>query len=67
MRTCAGKIMVGINDHPDIRRAFDGFDMEEVGQSYTVGKGGRDTARGELIVYSWDRAAAPAGLFQAMR
>ncbi|WP_277399087.1 hypothetical protein [Burkholderia sp. Ac-20344] len=41
--------------------------MEEVSLSYTVGKGGRDTARGELIVYSWDRAAVPAGLFQAMR
>ncbi|MBY4866427.1 MULTISPECIES: DNA adenine methylase [Burkholderia] len=63
LRTCAGKVMVSINDHPDIRRAFDGFDMEEVSLSYTVGKGGRDTVRGELIVYSWDRAAVPAGLF----
>ncbi len=41
--------------------------MEETSLSYTVGKRGRDTSRGELIIYSWDRSALPAGLFQAMR
>ncbi|MDN7888139.1 hypothetical protein QZM93_05875 [Burkholderia cepacia] len=56
-----------INDHPDIRRVFEGFEMEKASLNYTVGKSGRDAARGELIVYSGDRAAAPAGLFQAMR
>ncbi|WP_221624798.1 hypothetical protein [Burkholderia cepacia] len=64
MRTRAGKIMVSINDHPDIRRVFEGFEMEKASLNYTVGKSGRDAARGELIVYSGDRAAAPAGLFQ---
>ncbi|WP_423382384.1 hypothetical protein [Burkholderia sp. LMG 32019] len=39
------------------------FWLEETSLSYTVGKNGRDTARGELIVYNWDRAAVPAGLF----
>lgn len=67
MRTRAGKIVVSINDHPDIRRVFEGFEMEKASLNYTVGKSGRDAARGELIVYSGDRAAAPAGLFQAMR
>jgi site-specific DNA-adenine methylase len=27
MRSCKGKVMVSINDHPDIRQAFDGFHM----------------------------------------
>ena len=27
MRTCKGKVMVSINDHPDIRRAYDGLTM----------------------------------------
>lgn len=63
MRGCAGKVILSINDHPDIRRVFDGFDMEEVSLPYTVGKSGREVTRGELIVYNWDRSAAPAGLF----
>jgi DNA adenine methylase len=30
MRAAKGKVMVSINDHPDIRRAFDGFHMLEL-------------------------------------
>lgn len=29
MRRCKGKVMVSINDHPDIRRVFDGFHFGE--------------------------------------
>lgn len=28
MRRCKGKVMVSINDHPDIRSTFDGFHFE---------------------------------------
>ena len=28
MRRCKGKVMVSINDHPDIRRVFEGFYLE---------------------------------------
>lgn len=63
MRGLQGKMLVSINDHPDIRRVFDGFEMEALDIQYTVGGGGRQAARKELIVYSWDRAAEPAGLF----
>jgi DNA adenine methylase len=62
-REIEGKAILSINDHPDIRAAFAGFEMEEVEIAYTVGKSGRDTKRGELIIYSWDRSACPAGLF----
>jgi DNA adenine methylase len=36
--------------------------MEAVDINYTVG-GGQGVARREVIIYSWDRAAEPAGLF----
>jgi DNA adenine methylase len=36
--------------------------MDATGISYTIG-GGAGVQRQELIIYSWDRAAEPAGLF----
>lgn len=63
MRTLKGKAIVSLNDHPDIRRAFAGFDMETLTIDYTVGGGANRAPRGELIIYSWDRASEPAGLF----
>lgn len=58
-----GKAILSINDHPEIRRMFSEFQMDETGISYTVGGGGKSVDRRELIIYSWDRAAEPAGLF----
>lgn len=55
--------ILSINDHPEIRRVFAGFQMEEVGIDFQVGGGGKAVARTELIIYSWDRAAELAGLF----
>ncbi|MCR6668019.1 MAG: hypothetical protein NVV69_18850 [Methyloversatilis sp.] len=37
MRTVKGKVMMSINDHPDIRRAFDGLVMFDTGITYSVG------------------------------
>ncbi len=62
MRTMKGKSMLSINDHPDIRRVFGEFEMEVVDINYIVG-GGKGAAWKELIIYNWDRAAEPAGLF----
>jgi len=58
-----GKAIVSINDHPDIRRCFAGFQMESLAIDYTVGGGANRAERQELIIYSWDREAEPAGLF----
>ena len=58
-----GKAIVSLNDHPDIRRIFADFQMDTVPITYTVGGGGRGVERNEVIIYSWDRAAEPAGLF----
>ena len=54
---------VSINDHPAIRECFAGFDMEALKLDYTVGGGANRVERGELVIYSWDREAEPAGLF----
>lgn len=63
MRRAKGKVMVSINDHPEIREAFAGFHMESLEISYQVGGGHRQVDRRELVVWSWDQAAEPAGLF----
>jgi DNA adenine methylase len=58
-----GKAIVSLNDHPDIRRAFAAFSMEDFEIDYTVGGGDKRATRREVIIYSWDRQAEPAGLF----
>jgi DNA adenine methylase len=63
MRRIKGKAILSINDHPEIRAAFQGFQMDVVDIVYTVGGGDRQAPRKELIIYSWDREAEPAGLF----
>ena len=63
MRKLQGKAMVSINDHPAIRECFAGFHMESLDISYTVGGGANAAERRELVVWSWDQAAEPAGLF----
>lgn len=54
MRTCKGKVMVSINDHPDIRACFDGFHMETLGIKYAVANvhGEAQTSR-ELVIQNW--------------
>ena len=67
LKRIKGKAVISINDHPAIRDAirecFAGFDMEALKLDYTVGGGANRVERGELVIYSWDRAEEPAGLF----
>jgi len=63
MRRIKGKAVVSLNDHPDIRRIFAGFQMDVVPIQYNLGGGGKAVDRMELIIYSWDKASEPAGLF----
>ncbi|MEQ1685444.1 MAG: DNA adenine methylase [Burkholderiaceae bacterium] len=63
LATIKGKAVVSLNDHPDIRRVFGAFQMEEFEIDYTLGGGGKPATRGEVVIYSWDRQAEPAGLF----
>ncbi|KZE34191.1 DNA adenine methylase [Crenobacter luteus] len=63
MRECKGKVMVSINDHPDIRAAFNGFWMEGVDIKYSTANahGAPETSR-ELVITNWEPEAL-CGLF----
>ncbi|WP_374556556.1 DNA adenine methylase [Aquitalea pelogenes] len=63
MRSCQGRVMVSINDHPDIRAAFDGFWMEGLHIKYSTGnnQGKPETSR-ELVMTNW-RPDEGGGLF----
>ncbi|MDD3798321.1 MAG: DNA adenine methylase [Novosphingobium sp.] len=43
-----GRFILSLNDHPEVRRIFSRFDMEEVGTTYTTGM--KAKAVGELII-----------------
>lgn len=58
MRECAGKVVLSINDHPDIRQAFAGFTIVPLQIRYTLARDRGDEAAGELIVKNWDDAQA---------
>ena len=62
MKRLKGKAIVSLNDHPEIRRVFADFQMDAVPINYTV-SGGKGVERTEVIIYSWDKTAEPAGLF----
>ena len=55
--------MLSINDHPEIRACFADFHTETLDIAYTVGGGSKATERKELVIWSWDQDAEPAGLF----
>ncbi|WP_018610460.1 DNA adenine methylase, partial [Uliginosibacterium gangwonense] len=55
MRSCKGKVMVSINDHPDIRAAFDGFWMEGLDIKYaTANAHGTPKTSRELVIANWE-------------
>jgi len=65
LKRLKGKAVISLNDHPDIRRVFADFQMDTVPIKYSCGSdaAGRGTQRSEVVIYSWDRTAEPAGLF----
>ena len=53
-RTVKGRMIVSVNDIPEMRQAFAGLTIERVDINYTVGGGGRSKAKaGELIIRNW--------------
>lgn len=64
MRSCKGKVMVSINDHPDIRRVFEEFYIEAVDIRYSTTNQRREKAgvSSELIIMNWKRGSL-GGLF----
>ncbi len=54
MRSCKGKVILSINDHPDIRDVFAGFRMEQVAIQYSVNQNkGKGKTSAELIICNW--------------
>jgi DNA adenine methylase len=58
MRGAKGKMLLSINDHPDIRALFAGLWMEGLSIDYTIGGGvNGHVTRGELVIANY----APGG------
>lgn len=53
MASMAGKLILTINDHPDIRRVFKAFHMQQATIRYTVAAHDKRKASQELIIRSW--------------
>lgn len=53
MAEARGKVMVSINDHPDIRALFKGFTVRELQIAYCIGRDKRQKRSGELAVCNW--------------
>lgn len=66
MRAIKGRAVLSVNDHPDMRAAFDGFPIETVDITYSVGGTSRGADhrvdRRELVVFSWARRPEEGGL-----
>lgn len=53
MQTCKGKVMVSINDHPDIRQVFQGFHIMELDIKYAVANVETQKTSRELVIMNW--------------
>ncbi|KJV25788.1 restriction endonuclease subunit M [Aquitalea magnusonii] len=63
MQSCKGKVMVSINDHPDIRSIFNGFWMEGLEIKYSTGNShGAPESSKELVITNW-QPEVMGGLF----
>ncbi len=51
-RTIKGRMVITVNDIPEMRTAFAGLRMETVGINYTVGGSGRSSPSKELIIHN---------------
>jgi DNA adenine methylase len=61
LRSMQGKAMVSINDHPDIRAAFAGLPMLELGVQYSVRGAAERKISSELVITNFD--TSDGGLF----
>lgn len=55
MRQAKGKVLLTVNDHPDMRTAFEGFRIKRLKTSYSLGRSGASKAqeRFELAIRNW--------------
>lgn len=64
MGSCKAKVMVSINDHPDIRRVFQDFHILETGIKYSTGNvHGEPVTSTELVIMNYEQGTATGSLF----
>lgn len=54
-RNVKGKILISANDHPVIRKLFDGMVMKEVRTKYTIQNGNNDMPANELLISNYEQ------------
>jgi DNA adenine methylase len=52
-RSIKGRMIISVNDIPEMRRAFKGLTMNRVDISYSVGKAADRKKSGELVIQNW--------------
>jgi DNA adenine methylase len=52
-RTIKGKMIISVNDIPEMRKAFAGLHMESLPITYTVGGGSKGSKAAELVIRNW--------------
>lgn len=52
-RTIQGKMLISVNDIPEMRKAFKALKVKSVDIDYTVGGGGKGKGKKELIIWNW--------------
>ncbi len=60
-KTMQGKLIISINDHPDIREVFKDLPVVEVDYQYTVGGSDKRTDCVELIYGNWEKVPEKRG------
>lgn len=64
MAESKGKVMLSINDHPDIRALFKDFRITQLELTYTVGRDKTGKTSGELAICNWqDKSDGSVALF----
>lgn len=54
-----GMMLISINDHPDIRKVFDGLNMIQLDITYTVGGGDNQSEAKELLIWNDNLEKSP--------
>ncbi|WFP51440.1 DNA adenine methylase [Methylomonas sp. EFPC3] len=52
-RSIEGRMVISVNDIPEMRQAFAGLEIDQVDINYTVGGGAKRKAARELIIRNW--------------
>jgi DNA adenine methylase len=48
-----GKMVISVNDIPEMRQVFDGLAMKSLPINYSVGGNNRGKDRAELVIWNW--------------